>query len=72
MSADADLIRMANGIAANLAAYPEAEAVAGVTRHIRDFWPARLRERLAALVAAGGDGLTPLALAAGRQLDQVS
>lgn len=68
MNDAADLIRMANDIAANLAAYPEPEAIAGVAHHIGDFWSPRMRQRFVALVEAGGEGLAPLALAAGRDL----
>lgn len=68
MNDAADLIRMANDIAANLAAYPESEAIAGVAHHIRDFWSPRMRQRFVALVESGGEGLAPLALAAGRDL----
>jgi formate dehydrogenase subunit delta len=56
-----DIARMANQIAGFFAAYPHDEAVAGVARHIRDFWDPRMRARLADLMAAGGDGLSPLA-----------
>jgi formate dehydrogenase subunit delta len=58
---DRDLARMANQIAAYFAAYPEAEAVAGVAGHIRDFWDPWMRRHLAAMMARGGDGLDPLA-----------
>ena len=66
MSEADELVRMANDIAANFAAYPEAEAIPSVAHHIRDFWSPRMRERFVVLVAAGGAGLDPLALAAGR------
>jgi formate dehydrogenase subunit delta len=64
----ADLIRMANQIAAFHAAYPAGEAIAGTARHITDFWDPRMRARLARLVAEGGEGLAPVALAAARQV----
>ena len=60
---DAELSRMVNQIAAFFAPYPHDEAVRGVATHIRDFWDPRMRARLAALVAVGGLGLDPLALA---------
>lgn len=65
---DHDLIRMANQIADYYKAYPEAEAVAGVSDHIRSFWDPRMRQGLARHVAAGGAGLQPLALTAMRRL----
>lgn len=64
----ADLVRMANQIAAFHASYGEAEAVAGTAKHIRDFWDPRMRADLDRLVAAGGTGLSPIALAAARHL----
>lgn len=68
MNQDHDLVRMANDIAANLAVYPEPEAIAAVVKHIREFWAPRMRRRFQALVEAGGIGLSPLALAAGRRM----
>jgi len=66
---DADkLVRMANQIADYYKAYPHDEAVAGIAAHIRSFWDPRMRERLARDIAAGGTGLTPLALAGARSL----
>jgi formate dehydrogenase subunit delta len=58
---DRDLVRMANQIAAYFAAYPEADAIAGVAGHMRDFWDPWMRRHLAAMMARGGDGLDPLA-----------
>ncbi len=58
---DAELARMMNQIAAYFAPYPEAEAVAGVARHVGAFWEPRMRRDLAALMARGGAGLDPLA-----------
>ncbi len=67
MNEDADLFRMANNIAANFAVYPEAEAIAGIVRHVTDFWPRPMRDRLAAR-AHEATGLAPLAAAAARLL----
>ncbi len=64
----ADLIRMANQIAAFHASYGQAAAVAGTAKHLRDFWDPRMRADLDRLVAAGGDGLSAIALAAARAL----
>ena len=63
-----ELVRMANQIADFFSGYPEDEAVAGIAGHIRDFWEPRMRADLARIVAAGGDGLRPQALAAARQV----
>jgi formate dehydrogenase subunit delta len=58
-----DLVRMANQIAGNNEAYPEAEAVRGVEAHIRQFWDPRMRREMRYHLEAGGQGLTPLARA---------
>ncbi|HMA13271.1 MAG: formate dehydrogenase subunit delta [Bacteroidota bacterium] len=65
---DQDLVRMANQIADYFKAYSEEEALAGVAAHIRSFWDPRMRANLAAHLAGGGKGLSPLALAAARSL----
>jgi formate dehydrogenase subunit delta len=68
MSSDADLIRMANQIAAFYVAYPHDEGLSGVKQHIKDFWEPRMRRAFDALIAKGGQGLSPLALEAGQAL----
>jgi formate dehydrogenase subunit delta len=68
MSSDADLIRMANQIAAFYGPYPHDEGLAGVRQHIKDFWEPRMRKAFDALISKGGTGLTPLALEAGQGL----
>ncbi|HLQ13969.1 MAG TPA: formate dehydrogenase subunit delta [Steroidobacteraceae bacterium] len=56
------LVRMANDIGHFFAAEPKrADAVAGVANHIRRFWDPRMRRQIAAHLAAGGEGLDPLA-----------
>lgn len=65
-----DLIRMANQIADYFRPYPREEAVKGVADHIIAFWDPRMRARLAEIVAAGGAGLSELALAGARQTMQ--
>jgi formate dehydrogenase subunit delta len=67
-----DLVRMANQIADYYQAYPEDEAVAGIAAHIRSFWDPRMREGLAAHIAAGGTGLKPLVLAAAKQMHEAA
>ncbi|HZU65518.1 MAG TPA: formate dehydrogenase subunit delta [Novosphingobium sp.] len=64
MSAET-LIRMANQIAANLAAQGEAVAIAETAQHIRDFWDPRMK---AGILAADHAALSPIARAAVAQL----
>jgi formate dehydrogenase subunit delta len=65
---DQDLTHMANQIATFFASYPREEAVPGVADHIVKFWPPDMRQDFLAEVAAGGAGLSPLALEAGQRL----
>ena len=58
------MIRMANQISAYFEAYPRAEALAGIAKHIRLFWDPRMRRHLDEYVAAGGEDLSPLVIAA--------
>jgi len=60
-AAETKLVTMANQIATFFASQPHADAVTGVETHIRKFWDPRMRSKILALLAAGGDGLTPLA-----------
>ena len=64
-----ELIRMVNQIAAFFEPYPETEAVHGIAEHIEKFWEPRMRRQLNEIVAAGGGGLSPLALAGCRFLN---
>jgi formate dehydrogenase subunit delta len=59
--ADNELVRMANEIAMFFMPYPHDEAVADIAQHIVDFWDPRMRRAMAEIVAAGGEGLSPLA-----------
>jgi formate dehydrogenase subunit delta len=66
-----DMIRMANQIAAYFVAYGDEEGTDGTADHIRSFWEPRMREQLFKYLAdTGGKGLSPMALAAARQLDK--
>ena len=38
------------------------KAVAGVAKHINDFWDPRMRRQFFEIVEAGGKGLSPLVL----------
>jgi formate dehydrogenase subunit delta len=58
---EAKLVTMANQIATFFASQPHADAVAGVENHIRKFWDPRMRGKIQAHLAQGGDGLSPLA-----------
>lgn len=66
MSQDS-IVRMANQIATFFATYPHAQAVDGTYDHIKKFWDPRMRKKLADKVAAGGDGLSEIALEAARK-----
>lgn len=61
---DRDMIRMANQIAAYFEAYPRAEAIAGIAKHIRLFWDPRMRRQIDEYVAGGGEDLSPLVITA--------
>jgi len=63
-----DLVRKANQIAAFFAPYPEEEAVEGVVGHMKSFWVPAMHRQLADHIAAGGEGLSPLARKAGEKL----
>lgn len=58
----ARLVHMANQIARNLEIEPGADAA--TARHITDFWDPRMKRSILAHVAAGGEGLSPVARAA--------
>jgi formate dehydrogenase subunit delta len=59
---------MANQISDFFAAYPHDTAVKETATHIRNFWDPRMRKELFDHLAAGGEGLKPIALEAGRSL----
>lgn len=63
----AQIVRMANQIAANLAARGHDEAVRETAVHIRQFWDPRMR---AALMAVDADELSQIAQDARRQISQ--
>jgi formate dehydrogenase subunit delta len=65
---DDALVRMANQIADFFRNKPEADAVAGTASHINKFWDPRMRTKFIAHLAAGGEGLNPIALKAGAQI----
>lgn len=53
------LVMMANQIGTFFATQGEAQAVTGVTEHIRKFWEPRMRRAIYAHIDAGGAGLHP-------------
>jgi len=56
-TSDQRLVYMANQIARFFAARPHDQAVAGVARHIAQFWDPRMRAHIRAHLDAGGEGL---------------
>jgi formate dehydrogenase subunit delta len=60
MNTGEKLVYMANQIASFFKAMPHDEAVAGVAKHINDFWDPRMRRQFFEIVEAGGPGLSPL------------
>lgn len=72
MSGGGMIVERANRIARFFAAYPEEEAVAGIADHLRKFWDPRMRAQLLAHLAAGGEGLHPLARAAAECLAEAT
>ena len=68
MSNDEKLIYMANQIAAFFETMPHQEGVAGVAKHINDFWEPRMRREFFEIVETGGSHLKPLVLEAVPQI----
>ncbi|MGA3215210.1 MAG: formate dehydrogenase subunit delta [Acidimicrobiales bacterium] len=66
----ADLVRMANQIAANFKHHPEAQAAAEVANHIRMFWPPLMRNELLDNIDSGG--FDPLVVAAAQRLREAA
>ena len=64
---DNDTVRMVNQIADFFRPYPKDEAVAGIAEHIRAFWEPRMRAKLAEALAAGGAGLSELAVSGAKE-----
>jgi len=55
------LVHMANQIARAFGTLPKTEAVASTEDHIRKFWDPRMRRKILAHLAAGGQDLDPIA-----------
>lgn len=62
------LVNMANDISAFCSGEYGAEAPKNIATHIAKFWDPRMRSQIIAHVNAGGEGLSPAALAAVRTL----
>ncbi|GAA5131349.1 formate dehydrogenase subunit delta [Pseudonocardia adelaidensis] len=62
-------VRLANDVAVHLAHLGPDAAARAVADHLRAFWDPRMRAALLAHLAAGGDGLDPVALRAAELLD---
>jgi formate dehydrogenase subunit delta len=60
-STDEKLVYMANQISRFFASQKHDAAAHGVADHIAHFWDPRMRARIRAHLAAGGNGLDPLA-----------
>ena len=58
------LIMMANQIATFFTSQPGTGQAESVASHINDFWEPRMRRQLSEYVDGGGQGLSPLAMAA--------
>ncbi len=56
---DLKLVYMANQIGKFFHSQPHDQGVEGITDHIRKFWDPRMRSKILAYLAAGGDGLEP-------------
>jgi formate dehydrogenase subunit delta len=67
-STDERLVMMANQIGRFFAYRGEAQAVADIATHLKQFWDPRMRRGIQAYVEAGGGGLDPFPLQAVRRL----
>ena len=62
------LIYLANQISKGFRLKSEERAVADTLDHIQKFWEPRMRREILAVLAAGGDGLEPIARKAVAQI----
>lgn len=67
----AHLVYMANQIGTFFSSQKHEKAVAGIAKHIKDFWDPRMRARIEDHVAAGGEGLLPIVFEALKTLPPV-
>jgi formate dehydrogenase subunit delta len=69
MSADEQLVRMANDIGDFFRSRPNREeAVAGIANHVKSYWTRRMREKIVPYVKDDGSALDELPRAALRRL----
>jgi len=61
-------VRLVNEVAEQFGHKPLEVAAAAVAVHLRDFWEPRMKKALLEHVAAGGEGLDPVALRAAQLL----
>lgn len=54
------LVTMANQITGFWEAYPKAEALDSISKHIHMAWPPRMRDAMKEHIEKGGEGLSPL------------
>ncbi len=67
-----NLVTMLNQIESFFATEPDHDlAVEGIRLHVQRFWEPRMRRLIIAHVAAGGEGLSPLAVEAIQRLAPV-
>ena len=64
LTSDEKLVRMANQIAAFFRSYPDAEAVAGIHKHVVAFWTPKMLASLEACLPAMGERVDPLVVRA--------
>ena len=62
----ADLVRMANQIAAFFRSYGPEDAKKEIAAHLNNFWEPRMRAQFFEHLAAGGAGLDPLVVEASK------
>lgn len=62
--AAARLVDMANDIGVYFRSQPREDAIAGIASHIQRFWTPRMRTKMNAYLAQGGEGLDELPRAA--------
>ena len=69
MSADEQLVRMANDIGNFFRSQPKREdAIAGIANHVKSYWTRRMREKIVPFVQDDGSALDELPRAALRRL----
>jgi formate dehydrogenase subunit delta len=65
-------VRLINEVSEQFGHKPLEVAAAAVAAHLGDFWEPRMKKALLEHVAAGGDGLDPVALRAAELLGRAS